>query len=117
MALYLGILACIAIFLALPIRASDSFQKKCKAFIPEEHVSNSTRKVLEYVPAGRNLSFLDNDPTCERPSQVVSVALCRVALSITTSHRSSVTVEIWLPAQWSGRLLGTGNGGIDGCSY
>lgn len=113
----LGILACIAIYLSVPSRAIGSFQKKCQSFAPEIYISNSTRQVVDYLPAGTILTFPENDPTCERPSQVVLIALCRVALSIATSTRSSTTVEIWLPARWSGRLLGTGNGGIDGCSY
>lgn len=48
---------------------------------------------------------------------MVAVDLCRVALSISTSNRSGITFEIWLPAKWSGRFLATGNGGIDGCLF
>jgi hypothetical protein len=43
------------------------------------------------------------------------VDLCRVALNISTSGRSGVVFEGWLPEGWSGRFLATGNGGIDGC--
>jgi hypothetical protein len=46
---------------------------------------------------------------------VVFADLCRIALSIPTSNRSSITFEAWLPRNWTGRFLGTGNGGIDGC--
>lgn len=95
----------------------DNFQSKCLSFTPEAYISNSTRQVLEYVPAGTNITFPYDDLTCEQPNQVVAADLCRVALSIPTSNRSSITFEIWLPQQWSGRLLGTGNGGLDGCPY
>ena len=117
MALGLGVFACmtVCLFMALPIRAD--FQGRCRSFTPEEYVLNSTREVLEYIPAGTNLTFLYNDPSCNRPSQVIAADICRVALSIPTSNRSSIAFEIWLPIQWSGRFLGTGNGGIDGCSY
>lgn len=101
--------------LFLGIQATSDFETKCLSFTPEVHIRNSTRQVLEYVPAGVNLSFPYNDPTCTRPSQTVSADLCRVALDISTSQRSSVTFELWLPESWSGRILGTGNGGIDGC--
>ncbi len=97
------------------VQATSDFEIKCLSFTPEVHIGNSTRQVLEYVSAGVNLSFPYNDPTCARPSQVVSANLCRIALEISTSQRSRVTFELWLPETWSGRILGTGNGGIDGC--
>ena len=135
---------------------ADSFKTKCLGFKPEQYVYNSTRTQLEYVPAGTNLTFPDNDATCvseqcffslaavaslkivtsdmqlssfahstptadfeshvqSRASQVVSSDLCRIALSIPTTKRSSITFELWLPRNWTGRFLATGNGGIDGC--
>lgn len=107
----------ICLLLSASMVTKDNFQSKCLSFTPEAYIVNSTRQVLEYVPAGSNLTFPYNDPTCEQPNQVVAADLCRVALSIPTSNRSSITFEIWLPKQWSGRLLGTGNGGLDGCPY
>lgn len=103
--------------LLLAVDAAYSFQDQCLSFEPEAHVYNSSRHVLAYVPAGTDLIFPDNDPSCSRPSQLVSVNLCRVALSIPTSNRSSVVFELWLPEDWSGRFLATGNGGIDGCEF
>lgn len=101
--------------LPLATASSDTFKANCLALSPESYIQNSTRTVLEYVPAGTKLTFPDNDATCSRPSQVVSSDMCRMALSIPTSNRSSITFEAWLPRDWSGRFLGTGNGGIDGC--
>ncbi|KAL9107490.1 MAG: hypothetical protein Q9227_007591 [Pyrenula ochraceoflavens] len=71
--------------------------------------------ILEYVPAGTNLSFPYNDPSCATSNQLVSKDVCRVALSISTSNRSGITFEMWLPRNWTGRFLATGNGGIAGC--
>ena len=104
-----------AAFVSRIIVAQSTFQQQCLAFKPETYVYNSTREVLEYVPAGTNLTFPYNDPSCDRPDQVASANLCRVALSIPTSNRSSFTYEHWMPETWSGRFLATGNGGIDGC--
>ena len=101
----------------IAVYACHSFEEKCLSFTPEIHVQNSTRHVLAYIAAGTNLTFPDNVPSCNRTSQVVARSLCRVALSIPTSKRSSVTFELWLPERWSGRFLATGNGGIDGCKY
>ena len=95
--------------------AEYTFQSRCLSFTPEAYSYNSSRTVLEYVAAGTNLTFPDNDPTCNRPNQLVTVNLCRVGLSIPTSNRSSISFELWLPENWSGRFLSTGNGGIDGC--
>lgn len=100
---------------AWPVEAADEFQQRCLSLQPEKYIFNSTRQVLEYVPAGNNLSFPCNVQSCARPSQVVFADLCRIALSIPTSNRSSITFEAWLPRNWTGRFLGTGNGGIDGC--
>lgn len=113
--LSLLLFAALCLVLSLQVHPQGDFQRNCLAFTPELYIANSTRQVLEYVPAGTTLTFPDNDPTCSRPSQLVSADLCRIALLVPTTNRSSITFEMWLPVQWSGRLLATGNGGIDGC--
>jgi feruloyl esterase len=102
-------------FVAAAAAAATSFQARCLLFAPQKYIQNSTLNILSFVPKGTNLTFPDNDASCARPYQMVSVDLCRVALSIPTSHRSSITYELWLPSTWTGRILATGNGGIDGC--
>jgi len=95
--------------------ASSEFEKKCLAFEPERYIKGATRNILQHVPAGTNLTFPDNDATCGRASQVVSVDLCRMTLEIKTTRTSKISFEAWFPEDWSGRFLATGNGGIDGC--
>lgn len=96
--------------------ARDTFEQQCLSFAPEKLVTNSTRTHLEYVTSNTTLLFPDNVSSCSRPSQLVSTNLCRIALSIPTSNRSSITFELWLPEVWSNsRLVSVGNGGIDGC--
>ena len=97
------------------VAASTTFEGKCLSFRPETYIDGATRNVLEFVNAGTTLKFPDNDATCNRASQAVSTNLCRIGLSIRTSEISNVTFEAWLPENWSGRFLATGNGGIDGC--
>jgi len=97
------------------LAASPTFEDKCLVFQHEKIVTGATRNVLKYVSAGTKLDFPDNDATCNRATHIVSTDLCRIALSITTSPQSSVTFETWLPENWTGRFLATGNGGIDGC--
>jgi feruloyl esterase len=94
----------------------DSFREKCLAFKPARHINNSTLTRQEFVTADTILDLSDNVPTCNRRSQVVKVDLCRIALQIPTSKRSSISFELWLPHEWEGnRYLATGNGGVDGC--
>ncbi|KAE8377596.1 Tannase/feruloyl esterase [Aspergillus bertholletiae] len=102
---------------SLPIAATvgTDFPALCQDFLPHTKATNAHRQFTEYVPAGTNLTLPYNDVTCARPDQVVPVDLCRVTLRVETSDRSSVTTELWLPQNWTGRFLGTGNGGIDGC--
>jgi hypothetical protein len=97
--------------------SSNSFQERCLAFKLSEFVTNSTLIHLEYIPANTTLTSLDSDVSCARPTQLVETKLCRVALRVATSERSSVDVEVWFPdpAAWTGRLATVGNGGLDGC--
>jgi hypothetical protein len=97
------------------VAASTTFEKRCLSFRPETYIDGATRNVLEFVSAGTTLKFPENDATCNRASQAVSADFCRIGLSIKTSAISNVTFEAWLPDNWSGRFLATGNGGIDGC--
>lgn len=95
-------------------QTTDKFEQQCLSF-SAKRAPNAHIQVLEYIPRGTNLTLADNDSTCSRQSQQISADICRVALSVTTSNRSSIVMELWLPREWSGRFLGTGNGGIDGC--
>lgn len=97
------------------VLGQSSFQHKCSSFASEIHVDHTQVHFSEYVPAGTTLFFPDNDPTCMRPNQTVSVDLCRVAMYVATSNRSGITMESWFPSDWTGRFLSTGNGGISGC--
>lgn len=114
----LTMLVSLSLFLlSTPVLGSATFEKKCLSFEPERYVPGATRNVLQYVAAGTTLSFPDNVASCNRGSQAVAANICRLALSIKTSAKSNITFEAWLPEDWSGRFLATGNGGIDGCVF
>lgn len=80
-------------------------------------IENVTVNFANFVPAGTNLSFTQdfNLSSCGYPSAVVTSDMCRVAMYVTTSYRSGITLEAWLPTNWTGRFLSTGNGGVSGC--
>ncbi|KFZ03421.1 hypothetical protein V502_10959 [Pseudogymnoascus sp. VKM F-4520 (FW-2644)] len=104
---------------AIPI-ANDTgyFEQRCNAateslsFLIQE---NATAKAPEFVVAGTNITFPGADATCGRSSQVASVDMCRIVLYMPTSERSGFNMEAWLPSNWTGRFLSTGNGGLGGC--
>lgn len=96
-----------------------SFEDQCAKFAIDNNrrVSNATVTNHAFVAAGTDLSLPGADPSCGLASQVVDVDLCRVSLEIATSNRSAVLVEVWMPADWNGRLVTTGNGGLGGCEF
>ncbi|KAK7464265.1 hypothetical protein VKT23_006430 [Stygiomarasmius scandens] len=97
-----------------PARSFD-FDSACSSITSQISTPNATVFFSELVPAGTNLSFPDNDPTCGRPSQVVLTDTCRIAMFIATSNDSGINFEAWFPRNWTGRFLSTGNGGLSGC--
>jgi feruloyl esterase len=100
---------------ALGNAQSPPSEHQCLALIADLALPNTIVNVAQFVYSGTIITFPDNHPTCDRPSQVVSTDLCRLALNVTTSPFSSIILEVWLPTSWSGRFLGTGTQGFSGC--
>jgi feruloyl esterase len=96
-------------------RHEVNFSTACLDFEPLKYVSSATVNAHEFVMGGTTLQFPGTDPSCSIVNQTVSVDICRIALNISTSDRSGIVFESWLPRNWTGRFLATGNGGIDGC--
>ncbi|KIK51775.1 hypothetical protein GYMLUDRAFT_50335 [Collybiopsis luxurians FD-317 M1] len=69
-------------------------------------IENTTVFFTDLVPVGTTLTFPAS------PSQVALVEMCRVALNVSMLDQSGFTMEAWLPQNWTGRFLSTGNGGI-----
>ncbi|KAF2805972.1 putative feruloyl esterase B precursor [Mytilinidion resinicola] len=92
-----------------------SFKYACESFEPV--VENATIEIVEYIPRNKIVDLKYRDTTCGGPGTNSPVAqdFCRVALNISTSDRSSIEFEAWLPNNWNGRFVATGNGGIGGC--
>ncbi|KAK1516963.1 feruloyl esterase B [Colletotrichum costaricense] len=107
----------IAVLLALATPSEATFQSDCLALTPQTTVVNSTAQEISHVETGTNLTFPEQDPSCGRGSQVVRTNLCRVAMNITTSSRSQIVAEVWLPEKWNGRMVTVAGGGLDGCVH
>lgn len=87
----------------------------CAGFAETMKIANSTATSTEFIPAGTTITFPNANPTCGQPQQLVTAPLCRVQANIATSANSSLRFEAWLPQNWTGRFLGTGNSGLGGC--
>ncbi|QDS72571.1 hypothetical protein FKW77_000831 [Venturia effusa] len=99
------------------VTPEEDFQTKCLKFEPEFRGTKIKPELIEYHTKGSAVALPYRDPTCGGPgnSAVLSQDICRVALRIDTSGRSGIHLETWFPAQYSGRVLATGNGGLNGC--
>lgn len=107
--LYFQLVACSAV---------DHFQTACFALQQNINLPNVTVNFAEFVPAKSNVSLIDNPVSCGANYQTLYGGdICRVAMSIKTSNQSGLTAEIWLPREYTGRFLSTGNGGLAGCIY
>ncbi|KAK7422458.1 hypothetical protein QQZ08_009510 [Neonectria magnoliae] len=104
-----------ALFQGISAAEPSSFRQQCLSFPKSLNIANATATESEFVAANTTLEFPNADASCSRPSQQVSTDLCRVTLQFATSPRSGIKVEVWLPEEWSGRFLSTGNGGLGGC--
>ncbi|KAJ6072816.1 hypothetical protein N7467_010901 [Penicillium canescens] len=100
---------------SLALASQDAFKSKCAKFADQINIPNVKVNFAEFVQGGTNLSLPDNPTSCGVFSQVVSVDLCRVAMAVSTSNSSEITLEAWFPEEYKGRFLSTGNGGISGC--
>lgn len=100
---------------SLAAAAQCSFEQQCSKLASKLQIENATVWFVEPMAAGTNMSFPDADPTCAQGALAVDVDFCRVALYVATSDRSGISMEAWLPRDWTGRFLSTGNGGLNGC--
>src|SRR3954468_15553224 len=93
---------------------ATSFENSCSPLVKSIAIEDVTVNFANFVPSGTNITFPNADPTCTRPSQVVFADLCRVNMNVRTSNTSGIILEAWLPKNWTGRFLSTGNGGLGG---
>ena len=94
---------------------TPDFEARCASIASELQIENATVYFSQVVPAGTNLTIPDRNLTCGAPIQYVPEEICRIALYVATSSSSGINMEAFLPSNWTGRFLSTGNGGIAGC--
>ncbi|KAI1335067.1 tannase and feruloyl esterase [Xylariaceae sp. FL0016] len=99
--------------------ARAAFEDTCAGLVDQLAIANTTIVSTVYYPNGGNVSYADTvDASCLDDSIswiTVAADMCRVQLNVATSSRSGFMMEMFLPRNWTGRFLSTGNGGINGC--
>lgn len=92
---------------------------RCAELVDSLSLSNTTIWTSEVFSANTTISLPDNAPDCLTPHQQVDVDVCRVTLQVVTSVTppGELSIEAWLPLDWNGRFLATGNGGLGGCIF
>jgi feruloyl esterase len=110
-------------FLFRPVISAlvPDFQTRCKSLGNNLNVkgyNNITVTRAQYLTKNTTLDQTAEgvNTTCQVLGiPPMPVNLCRIALHIPTSNSSGIVEEVWLPEEWSGRFLSTGNGGLGGC--
>ncbi|KAF2275753.1 putative feruloyl esterase B-1 [Westerdykella ornata] len=100
----------------------SSFPSRC-ASLPQnlnlKDYPGATVTIAKYLPANSTIDHAaeGRNATCIAmfDAPPLPVNICRLQLRVPTSHSSGVIMEAWLPENWSGRFLSTGNGGLAGC--
>ena len=104
-------------------RPASEFQDKCKSLSDKIQLDYTFDvNIAEYLPPSSTIDLLAEglNATCSSANGVSAlsppVGVCRFNLRVSTSENSEVYMEVWLPENWEGRTLMTGNGGLDGCT-
>ncbi|KAK1220533.1 hypothetical protein PQX77_016701 [Marasmius sp. AFHP31] len=106
---------------ALPLGSSFDFDSACNLSTLSSLKSQLDLPTQFFqasiVAAGSNITFPDVDPSCvpDAPTLVIPSDICRITMQVETSSSSRINMEAWLPRNWTGRFLSTGNGGLGGC--
>ncbi|KAH7038404.1 Tannase/feruloyl esterase [Microdochium trichocladiopsis] len=95
--------------------ASSLWVAKCvhKSYV----FPNATLVSVDALPSGSVIQLPYGPDLCANAGVTATATsdLCRVVVNITDTPGSSIRIDAWLPADWNGRFLATGNGGIGGC--
>jgi feruloyl esterase len=107
-----GALALIAVVPAFAQEAAGGAPLTC-AGLKTVRVPRTVVAVAESVPAGQ---YRPTAPPAFGPPIDYSrlPAFCRVAGTILATAQSDIRFELWLPEEWNGKFMQTGNGGAAG---
>ncbi|KAJ7151197.1 tannase and feruloyl esterase [Mycena filopes] len=96
---------------SLPLFSTEKPHSACVALKTSLKLENTTITDASYLPAG---STVGAPGPYGSETMDVHTSVCRVQFFTNTTETSSVRAEMWLPDEWYGRFLATGNGGLGG---
>ena len=110
-----GAVILVALASSASAQNTSALAAACTALVSDS--SSSTFSALNTTIF--NATFFDGPATVDalgvcQATADISVPLCRVEFFVNTSDVSAITAEMWLPADFNGRMLGLGNGGLGG---
>lgn len=98
---------------------SSTFQDKCSGLAGQIQLNYTFDvNIAAYLPANGTIDYVAeglNETCLDTQAFPIPVGVCRLNLRIATSDSSETYMEVWLPENYSGRTLTTGNGGLAGC--
>lgn len=77
-----------------------------------------TVNIAQYLPPNATINYASEglNTTCaDNVGYPIPIGVCRLNLRVETSSSSEIYMEVWLPENWAGRVLMTGNGALAGC--
>ncbi|KAH8179588.1 tannase and feruloyl esterase domain-containing protein [Sarocladium implicatum] len=111
--------AALGVALAARLQAASAgdFAGQCAdlAKVLTETINNTTVESTTFIGSGSPLLEPARHESCAPLNFTTTFDFCRVQLTLHTGPDSAVRMESWLPADWNGRFLMTGNGGLGGC--
>ncbi|KAJ8107527.1 hypothetical protein OPT61_g8803 [Boeremia exigua] len=99
---------------ATAVKPSSNFTSNCASIASKLEIENGVVHFADFIAAGTNLSLPTNS-SCGSTFQLITADICRIGLHVATGSNSGIEMETWLPSNWTGRFLSTGNGGLNGC--
>lgn len=122
MRLRYGFFSIATIAASASVSYATSFQENCESLAESVKLDHPFDvSFVRYIPPNVTIDLVAEglNTTCAGLSGTmtipVPVGFCRLSLRIDTSNSSEVYMEAWLPDNWEGRTLMTGNGGLAGC--
>ena len=111
----LGVVVVASLAFGAEAQNSSDYEAACSSLASSSSTFSALNTTIFnttfYTEAADNVAALG---VCQSTANV-SVPMCRVQFYTNTSDISAITAEMWLPTNYSGRMLALGNGGLGGC--
>lgn len=117
--LFTGLAIVASAYASEDVDKMNSFKAKCESFAHKIQIADTKIHSVTHIPVGTNISMSNVPAVCASNADSTSSTFefCRIELNVTTSQISQIFMEAWLPSNYSGRFLSTGNGGLGGCMF